>query len=108
MRARLREVKGELMRRRHLPIAEQGQWLRAWCAGTSAYYAVPDNSQALRRSATGSRGTGAGRSGAAASGAAVTWDRMRASPTMATEPRILHPWPEVRFDAITQGRSPVR
>ena len=28
MRAKLREVKTELMRRRHLPIAEQGQWLR--------------------------------------------------------------------------------
>ena len=47
MRAKLREVKTELMRRRHLPIAEQGQWLRSVVRGHSDYYAVPDNSQAI-------------------------------------------------------------
>jgi hypothetical protein len=47
MRAKLRTVKTELMRRRHLPIAEQGQWLRSVVLGHDAYYAVPDNSKAI-------------------------------------------------------------
>jgi hypothetical protein len=36
MRAKLREVKVELMRRRHVPIAEQGQWLRSVACGHRA------------------------------------------------------------------------
>ncbi len=47
LRAKLSEVKTELMRRRHLPIAEQGQWLRSVVCGHNAYYAVPDNSPAI-------------------------------------------------------------
>jgi RNA-directed DNA polymerase len=48
MRAKLREVKTELRRRRHLPIPEQGRWLASVVRGHFAYYAVPDNSLALR------------------------------------------------------------
>lgn len=109
MRAKLREVKTELMRRRHLPIAEQGQWLRSVVRGHSAYYAVPDNSQAItafRNGVTrhwrralcrrGQRGR-------------VNWTRMRRiADHWLPIPRILHPWPDVRFDARTQGKSPVR
>jgi RNA-directed DNA polymerase len=39
----------------------------------------------------------------------VTWQRMgRLADRWLPQPRILHPWPEQRFAAITQGRSPVR
>jgi len=41
MRAKLREVKDQLKRRRHLPIPEQGQWLGSVARGHLAYYAVP-------------------------------------------------------------------
>ncbi|MBV9337195.1 MAG: hypothetical protein JO243_15040 [Solirubrobacterales bacterium] len=99
----------ELMRRRHLPIAEQGQWLRSVVCGHSAYYAVPDNSQAItafRNGVTrhwrralcrrGQRGR-------------VNWTRMRRiADHWLPIPRILHPWPDVRLDARTQGKSPVR
>jgi group II intron reverse transcriptase/maturase len=109
MRAKLRTVKTELMRRRHLPIAEQGQWLRSVVLGHNAYYAVPDNSKAItafrngvtrhwRRALTrrGQRGR-------------VNWQRMRRiADHWLPIPRIVHPWPDERFDATTQGRSPVR
>ena len=45
--AKLREVKAELMRRRHLPIPEQGQWLASVVRGHLAYYAVPGNIDAV-------------------------------------------------------------
>jgi hypothetical protein len=39
----------------------------------------------------------------------VNWKRMgRLAAHWLPIPRILHPWPDVRFDARTQGRSPVR
>ena len=36
------------MRRRHLPIPEQGRWLASVVRGHCAYYAVPGNSKAVR------------------------------------------------------------
>lgn len=48
MQAKLHEVKTELRRRRHLPIPEQGRWLASVLRGHCNYYAVPDNSDALR------------------------------------------------------------
>src|SRR5204863_3557717 len=43
VRAKLSEVKDQLMRRRHQPIPEQGRWLAAVVRGHMAYYAVPGN-----------------------------------------------------------------
>ncbi|PZM12882.1 group II intron reverse transcriptase/maturase [Rhizobium tubonense] len=48
MQARLQEIKGELRRRLHQPIPEQGKWLRQVVTGFFAYHAVPDNGVALR------------------------------------------------------------
>jgi len=109
MRAKLRAVKTELTRRMHLPIPEQGAWLARVLHGHYNYYAVPDNGRALnafrllvtrlwlqalrRRSQRNS----------------MTWERMaRLAERWLPRPRIQHPWPDVRFDARTQGRSPVR
>ena len=109
LRAKLREVKTELMRRRHLPIAEQGRWLESVVRGHSAYYAVPDNSQAItafRNGVTRHWRRALGRRGQRGR---VTWARMgRLIARWLPLPRILHPWPDVRFDASTRGRSPVR
>ena len=109
MRAKLREVKTELRRRSHLPTPEQGRWLASVVRGHYAYYAVPTNGSAvsafshwvvylwrrslLRRSQK----------------ARVPWSRMARYRTRWIPPaRILHPWPEQRFDVWTRGRSPVR
>jgi RNA-directed DNA polymerase len=109
LRAKLREVKTELMRRRHLPIAEQGRWLESVVRGHSAYYAVPDNSQAItafRNGVTRHRRRALSRRGQRSR---VNWKRMRRiADHWLPIPRILQPWPDERFDARTQGRSPVR
>lgn len=47
MRAKLKSLKIDLMRRRHRPIAETGAWLRSVVTGHFAYYAVPGNTRAL-------------------------------------------------------------
>ncbi len=109
MRAKLREVNDELKRRRHQPIPEQGRWLASVVRGHLAYYAVPGNTdavaafrtqatrhwyRALRRRSQRSR---------------LNWERMNRLATRWLPPaRPLHPWPNVRFDARTQGKSPVR
>src|ERR1700742_5218904 len=47
MKAKLKEVKGELRRRMHRPIPEQGKWLKQVITGFFAYHAVPTNFRAL-------------------------------------------------------------
>jgi group II intron reverse transcriptase/maturase len=109
MRAKLSKVKAELIKRRDLPIPDQGRWLASVLRGHFNYYAVPDNGKAittfryrvthlwlraLRRRSQRHR---------------VTWRRIGLLADRWLPPaRIVHPWPTVRFDAITQGRSPVR
>jgi group II intron reverse transcriptase/maturase len=109
MRAKLKSVKTEMRLRMHDPIPEQGRWLARVLQGHYEYYAVPDNIEAMRgfrervirhwRHAL-SRRSQKGR---------LTWERTRClADRWLPQPRILHPWPNVRFDARTQGRSPVR
>jgi RNA-directed DNA polymerase len=109
MRAKPSAVKTELRQRMHQPVPEQGEWLGRVVRGHLAYFAVPDNSQALRafrreitrhwRHALQRR----------SQKGYVTRTRMRLlADRWLPQPRILHPWPNVRFDAKTQGRSPVR
>jgi RNA-directed DNA polymerase len=109
MRAKLSSVKTEMRRRWHHSIPEQGHWLASVLAGHYRYYAVPDNIRALqafreavirlwlralRRRSQRSR---------------MTWERMRRiADRWLPLARIQHPWPTTRFDARTQGRSPVR
>jgi RNA-directed DNA polymerase len=98
MRSKLREIKEELRRRMHLSIPEQGKWLRQVVRGYFAYHAVPTNSKRIvsfwhhvrdlwrrtlcRRSQRDH----------------FTWDKIyRLSSYWLPSPRILHPWPNVRF-----------
>ena len=109
MRAKLREVKDELKRRRHHPIPEQGQWLASVVRGHFAYYAVPGNGHAL----FAFRGQVARHWHRAlrhrSQRTRLDWERMDRLATRWLPPaRIQHPWPDKRFDARTQGRSPVR
>jgi group II intron reverse transcriptase/maturase len=98
LQAAIQRVKGELQRRRHQSIPEQGKWLGQVVRGFYAYHAVPTNYRALvvfrvriaqlwkralmRRSQRARR----------------TWERMaRLLDAWLPPPRILHPWPERRF-----------
>ena len=47
MRAKLKQLKVELRRRRHWPIPEQGGWLASVVRGRLNYYAVPGNIDAV-------------------------------------------------------------
>jgi group II intron reverse transcriptase/maturase len=109
MRAKLAEVKDQIKRRQHLPIPDQGKWLGSVVRGHLAYYAVPGNTdtvaafrdevtrhwfKALRRRSQRTR---------------VNWDRMSVYIEQWLPPaRPMHPFPIVRFNVRTQGRSPVR
>jgi hypothetical protein len=101
MRATLREIKEELRRRINRPIPETGRWLASVVSGYFAYRAVPTNGAALaafrhhvtvhwyrllsRRSQR----------------AHELWTRMaKLADEYLPKPRILHPWPSVRFAAI--------
>lgn len=102
LQAKLGEVKAELRRRLHVPIPEQGRWLRAVVEGHFRYYGVPMNFPALalfrfqvgrlwhraleRRSQK----------------ARVRWSRMaRLIETWLPAPRIYHPYPLRRMGVIT-------
>jgi len=50
IRDKLREVKTELQRRRHLALPTQGQWLGSVVKGYFAYHALPSNLHTPRRS----------------------------------------------------------
>ena len=108
MRSKLHAVKADMRTRMHLPVPEQGRWLARVLPGHYNYYAVPGNGKAVRASVTGSYATGAIRFGVAASEAMSPGRRRRLADRWLPPPHILHPWPGVRFDARTQGRSPVR
>jgi len=97
---KLREVKEELRRRWHVPVAEVGKWLRSVVQGYFNYHAVPGNMDSLKSFRTQViwqwyralwRRSQKGR---------LTWERF--GPLVARwipHAQILHPYPDLRFDA---------
>jgi len=97
---KLKELKEELRRRWHEPVADTGRWLRKVVQGYFNYHAVPGNMEslnsfraqviwrwrrALRRRSQRSR---------------MTWERYwRIVDRWIPSAKILHPHPNVRFDA---------
>ena len=47
LRAKVKEVKTEIGKRMHAPVAEQGKWLRSVLNGHFNFYAVPGNKKSL-------------------------------------------------------------
>jgi group II intron reverse transcriptase/maturase len=100
VRAKLKEIKEELWRRMHRPIPEQGAWLAQVIRGFFAYHAVPTNFEVLskfrhhlvrlwlrtlRRRSQKDR---------------TPWTKMKKlAEDFLPKPKILHPWPAVRFAA---------
>jgi RNA-directed DNA polymerase len=109
MRTKLREVNDQLKRLRHQPIPEQGRWLASVVRGHLAYYAVPGNIRAVRSFLKQVTRYWLAALRNRSQRHRLTWDWMNRLATRWLPPaRILHPYPELRFDARTQGRSPVR
>ena len=105
----LKDIKLSLRQRLHRPIAETGQWLQRVLSGHQNYFGVPCNYgsvqfffrrvgwywfRSLRRRSQRHRMT------------VARFHRIMARYFPAV--RVFHPYPAVRFDAKTQGRSPVR
>jgi len=109
MRAKLKAIKEEQKRRRHLPIPEQGRWLARVVQGHYRYYAVPGNMRALStfRDRVQRHWFTALRRRSQRTN--LDWQRRsRLASRWLPPPRILHPWPDARFNAKTRARSPVR
>jgi RNA-directed DNA polymerase len=104
MRAKLLLLKQELRRKMHEPVGVVGEWLKRVVEGYYRYHAVPGNivvlgrfrdrlcmlwRQALRRRSQRRK---------------PGWDRLRPIfERWIPRPRILHPYPDVRFD-VTHPR----
>ncbi len=98
MRAKLREVKEQLRKRRHEPIPEQGRWLKQVVTGFFAYHAVPTNSRALRAFRHHVTGLWLRALRRRSQKDSMTWARLKKiADTWLPQPRILHPWPSQRF-----------
>jgi group II intron reverse transcriptase/maturase len=109
MSAKLGDIKQELRRRMHHPIREQGKYLRAVLQGYFRFHGVPLNSRAirafrqsvillwrqtLRRRSQKSR---------------LNWRRLMVHVNRwLPHALICHPYPLVRFDATTRGKSRMR
>jgi RNA-directed DNA polymerase len=100
MVAKIRQLKPELRKRMHDPVAQTGLWLKSVVQGHFNYYAVPGNTASLslfrhrvlvhwwhtirRRSQK----------------RPIRWTRMLVlARRWLPKPRVLHPYPEVRFAA---------
>jgi len=101
MVAKLNVLKAELQRRKHHRTNEVGAWLRKVVQGYYQYHAVPGNTGQLRvfrrRVCRLWRSVLVRRS----QRAQVGWDRL--NPLLdrwIPQPRVLHPYPDKRFDAI--------
>jgi RNA-directed DNA polymerase len=102
MRAKLAEIKIELKRRWHHPIPEQGQWLASVLRGHYAYYAVPGNSDAVNDLRFQATRLWRKRLRRRSQRARLNWARMkRIANRWLPRPRVMHPFPEVRFAART-------
>jgi RNA-directed DNA polymerase len=108
LRAKLREVKAELRRRRHDPIPEVGQYLAAVVRGHCQYYGIRGNWRAIGRFRDEvSRLWHRALSRRSQKGA-VRWERMQRLIQRFIPPaHIVHPSSWVTFAVMTQGRSPV-
>ncbi len=102
MRAKLAEVKDQLKQCRHEPLPEQGRWLGTVVRGHLAYYAVPGNSHAIRAFRTQVARHWCKTLRRRSQRHRLDWKRMnRITARWLPPARVLHPYPEVRFDART-------
>jgi RNA-directed DNA polymerase len=102
MQAKLKELKDKLTRMMHWDLAEVGSWLTSVLKGWYQYYAVPGNSTRLRQFRTAIQTTWLHvlrrRS---PRGRRMNWAKFsQISKRWLPSPKILHPYPNVRFDRL--------
>src|SRR6201981_2680574 len=98
--AKLKQVKDELRMGMHQPLADVGEWLRSVIQGYFNYHAVPGNSislQRFRREVIKRSLRGVPRR---SQKSRISWKHMtRFAEQWLPRPKILHPYPYMRFDA---------
>ena len=107
MVAALKRIKEELRRRWHISVHEQGRWLRKVVQGYFGYHAVPGNY--LRMTAFRNHVTDLWRRALRRRGQRdrTTWKRaFRLAAEWLPRARVLHPWPNQRFDATHPRQEP--
>jgi len=100
MRAKLLDIKQQLRQRMHDSVPHTGKWLRSIVQGYFNYHAIPGNTDSLF--AFRHRAIRLWRSMLIHRGQKhhLTWARMRKlADRWIPRPRVLHPYPRVRFDA---------
>jgi RNA-directed DNA polymerase len=100
LRAKLRDIKQQLRRRMHDPVAQTGEWLQSVVQGYFNYHAVPRNLDSL--GAFRDRLTRLWRWPLRRRGQKrrPNWTRLhRLAERWIPHPRVLHPYPEQRFAA---------
>jgi RNA-directed DNA polymerase len=109
LRDKVRDITLELRRRLHQTIEQQGRWLGSVVRGHYAYYGVPTNIYALeafRQAVTKCWYRSLRRR---SQRHRLNWVRMhRLAVRWLPTARIVHPWPEQRFDVRTRDKSPVQ
>ena len=99
--AKLKSLKVQLRQRMHAPVPQTGAWLRQVLRGHYQYYAVPGNSAAMAFFREGVIRLWYTTLRRRSQKSGHTWQRMRRLVRRwLPHPRILHPWPNQRFDAI--------
>ena len=98
MRAKIKEIAGELRQRMHQSVPEQGKWLKQVVTGYFGYHAVPTNSAALFDFRDGIIARWRWVLHRRSQKSALTWPRMKKlADDWLPKPKILHPWPDQRF-----------
>ena len=104
MRATLQAIKEKLAKKMHLPLHEQGAWLRRVLQGWLNYHAIPGNYERLTQFITQVARLWLFTIRRRSHKARQRWNWKRFKPHLKRwfpVPQILHPYPEDRFKAVT-------
>lgn len=105
-RRKLQEIKQELRRRMHEPIARTGEWLRSVLNGYYQYHAIPGNIPVLKHFRTQVARLWF-HALAQRSQRRPTWEKLaKVFEHWLPIPHIVHPFPDVRFDASRAAAHP--
>ena len=100
MRAKLQQIKLQLRKRMHDPVAQTGAWLRSVVQGYFNYYAVPGNFDSLNAFRTQVSRFWHWTLLRRSQKRQFNWVKMRKQiEYWIPKPRVLHPYPETRFTA---------
>jgi RNA-directed DNA polymerase len=109
LRAKLQAVKTELRKRMHDPIVKTGAWVKQMLQGHLNYFAVSGNDPSLWCFLNEVRRQWLRSLRRRSQKAFLNWEKFTRLVDRFFPPIwILHPLPAHRFDAKTQGKSPVR